>query len=1071
MSTRNPDLEAALERDTIALFRELGWETADCYHEQFGKRSTYGRETKMDVVLPFKLQLALERLNPDLPAEAIDRAIEEVVKDRRTMGDVQANQEIYSLLKHGIKVIFQDDAGEEQTETVRVIDWHEQSNNDFFLASQFWVAGDVHTRRADLVGFVNGLPLVFIELKAHYRRIDLAYSGNLRDYKQTIPQLFRYNAIIILSNGSQSRIGTITAAWEHFAEWKKIDSEGEVGIIALDTMVRGTCTPTRLLDLVENFTLFRQGSGGLTKIVAKNHQFLGVSNAIDAVHDTQRNSGRLGVFWHTQGSGKSYSMVFFAQKVLRTLPGNWTFVIVTDRDELDKQIYQTFAAVGAVTEPEESTHAESGEHLQQLLREDHRYVFTLIQKFRTERGLQYPTLSDRSDIIVITDEAHRSQYDIFALNMRNALPNAAFLGFTGTPLMAGQEKTKDVFGDYVSIYNFRQSIEDGATVPLYYENRIPELQLTNAALNENITEVLDAAALDEAHERRLEREFAREYHLITRDERLEKIAEDIMAHFIARGYQGKAMVVSVDKATTVRMYEKVQQYWRQKIADLKAELANADAARRAVLEAKIADMETTDMAVVISSAQNEAELFANKGLDITPHRRRMVTEDLEGKFKDPKNRLRIVFVTAMWMTGFDIPNCSTIYLDKPMRNHTLMQTIARANRVFGEKVSGTIVDYIGIFRDLQKALAIYGSATEGGVVEGDSPVEDKSALVEHLRRVIAEAEVFCRERGVDVAAVVATTGFQRIRDIDDAVNLLVDVRTTTAIDDSVEQVIANDDLKRRFLALASTVERLFRAVLPHPAANEFGTIRALFHAMAEKIRSFTPEVDLADVAAAVENVLDQSIGPVSYVIAPVTIDPSNQIDLSKIDFDALQQRFQRGHKRTEAEKLRSAIQGKLRRMVQLNKSRMNYLETYQHLIDEYNAGGTDVEMLYANLLTFLGTLKEEEQRAVAEHLTEEELAIFDLLSRPDLQLSEAEKAQVKAVAHDLLEALKHGKLVLDWRKKQQARAAVQVAIADTLDRLPSAYTTELYQQKCDQVYQHIYESYFGQGQSIYSRAA
>ena len=615
----NPYSEDTLvERPAIALFGQLGWGTANCFDEVFGVvgrdvpperlygdaatagpgRPYLGRETPAEVVLRPRLAAALADLNPDLPPEALALAVEELCRDRSALSPVAANREIYDLLRDGVKVTTPPragragdsadhasrithlaegsprdmgggHAGDEETFTVRVIDWDHPDRNDFFLASQFWITGEIYKRRADLVGFVNGLPLVFIELKASHKRLEHAFRDNLRDYKTAIPQLFPYNALIILSNGSASKIGTLSSHWEHFNDWKKINSEGEQGVVSLETMLRGTCDPARLLDLVENFTLFVEERGGTIKLIAKNHQYLGVNNAFAAVASPPspahgrgaRGEGRLGVFWHTQGSGKSYSMIFFAQKVLRKLPGNWTFLVVTDRQELDQQIYRNFANVGAVTEPEGRVRASGGEHLRQLLREDHRYVFTLIQKFHAERGETYPELSDRPDIIVMTDEAHRSQYDIFALNMRNALPNAAFIGFTGTPLMAGEEKTRAVFGDYVSIYNFKQSVDDQATVPLYYENRIPELQLTNPDLNADMAAVLEDAELDEAQEARLEREFAREYHLITRADRLDAIAADIAAHFAGRGYAGKAMVVCVDKATAVRMYDKVKAAW------------------------------------------------------------------------------------------------------------------------------------------------------------------------------------------------------------------------------------------------------------------------------------------------------------------------------------------------------------------------------------------------------------------------------------------------------------------------------------------------------------------------------
>ncbi len=514
--------------------------------------------------------------------------------------------------------------------------------------------------------------------------------------------------------------------------------------------------------------------------------------------DIRQRDGKLGVFWHTQGSGKSVSMMFFAQKVLRKIPGNWTFVVVTDRQELDGQIYKNFVSAGVVTEGH--AQAESSKHLRQLLREDHRYVFTLIHKFRTEKGEAHPVLSERRDIIVITDEAHRSQYDTLALNMRTALPNAGFLAFTGTPLIVGEEKTRQVFGDYISVYDFQQSVADGATVPLYYENRIPELQLVNDNLNEDMERLLEEAELDEAQEKMLEREFAREYHLITRDDRLEAVAKDLVTHFTGRGFQGKAMMVCIDKATAIRMYNKVRKHWGDKITALQAEWTGADDDARRDIEECIARMKETDMAVVVSQGQNEIGEMAEKGLDISPHRKRIVEEDLETKFKKPDDPFRLVFVCAMWMTGFDVPSCSTLYLDKPMRNHTLMQTIARANRVYPGKVSGLIVDYAGVFRNLERALAIYG-AGDGG----DKPVEDKAALVAALRQALGETRGLCQEQGVNLAAIQTADGFARVG----------------LLDDAVEALVTSEEIKIRYLDLANTVQRLYKAVLPDPAAREF----------------------------------------------------------------------------------------------------------------------------------------------------------------------------------------------------------------------------------------------------------
>lgn len=820
--------------------------------------------------------------------------------------------------------------------------------------------------------------------------------------------------------------------------------------MSLETAIRGLCEPSRLLDLIENFIVYEEEKAGLIKKLAKNHQFLGVNRAIVEVIRSQDRpegeAGRLGVFWHTQGSGKSLSMVFFCQKILRTVKGNWTFVIVTDRQELDEQIYKTFLATGAVTNTE--VHADSGAHLKQLLSADHRYVFTLIHKFNTRDGAAYPQLSDRRDIIVITDEAHRTQYDTLALNMRNALPNAAFLGFTGTPLMAGEERTREVFGDYISIYNFAQSIADGATVPLYYENRIPELQLTNEAMGDELEELLEEADLDEGQARKVEREFAREYHLITRDDRLEAIAADLVRHFVGRGLRAKAMMVCIDKATAVKMHDKVRAHWEGYIEELAANVATATEDERPILEAQIDLMKTTDMAVVVSQSQNEIKELADKGLDIRPHRKRMVEEDLDERFKDANDPLRLVFVCAMWITGFDVPSCSTIYLDKPMKNHTLMQTIARANRNFPGKEAGFIVDYVGVFRNLQKALAIYGGGNSGSA---EPPIRDKSDLVEYLRHMLAETLAHLVERGVDPSGIKQAKGLEKV----------------ALIGEAVEKLIETDEAKREYLGRARAVSRVYKAILPDRASSEFTADVVLITVLAERIRSLMPKPDISAIMQDVEDLLDRSVAPIPYE----TPENPEIIDISQIDFDKLRAKFDTGKQRTEAERLRALLSQKLSGMVARNPTRADFLDRFQKLIDSYNSGSQNIEAFFRALVQLAEDLSEEEQRTIREGLTEEEKALFDILTKPEPELTEKEREQVKAVARSLLQTLKDEKLVLDWTKKEQGRGAVRQAIEVTLDRgLPEAYDEDLFNRKCDTLYRHIFDAYQSGREGIYAAA-
>jgi type I restriction enzyme, R subunit len=1053
---------ALVEAPAIDLFASLGWSTANLYTETFGSDGTEGRLSESEVILVRRLRVALERLNPDLPADAYTQAIDELTRDRSKQLPANANREFYRLLRERVKVQVMDDEGNPQTVELKVIDWEQPENNDFFLAQQMWVAGDMYRRRCDLLGFVNGIPLVFLELKAPHVPLKSAFDDNLRDYRgQSIPQLFHPNAFILLSNGTQTKIGTLTSAWEHFFEWKRITDEEEAGSTTLETAIRGLCDKTRLLDLVENFTLFEEARGGLIKKVAKNHQYLGVNKAIEqmlrlrkvgaggtATKEAKDAAKRLGVFWHTQGSGKSLSMVFFTQKILRRLPGKWTFVIVTDRNELGNQIYKTFTNVGAISGPE--VEATSADNLKTLLTQTHRYVFSLIQKFRTEKGSVYEQISDRDDIIVITDEAHRSQYDVFALNMRNALPNAAFLGFTGTPLISGEEeRTREVFGDYVSVYDFARSIEDGATVPLYYENRIPELELKNENLNEDMQRLLEEAELDEDQTQKLEREFAREYQLITRDERLETVAKDVVQHFTGRGYRGKAMFVCIDKATAVRMYDKVQAHWQGELAVLREQLKRTKdiEAAEALLE-RIALMESTDMAVVVSQGQNEIEDLKRKGLDIVPHRERMLKEDLDEKFKDPDGPLRLVFVCAMWITGFDVPTCSTLYLDKPMRNHTLMQTIARANRVAPGKTAGLIVDYVGIFRNLQDALHIYAQPKR----PGELPINDKAALVAQLEGLLAQARQFCLERDIQLPQIAAAEPSKRL----------------PLLQAAVDAIIGSEQDKKLWLQLANAVARVFKAILPDKAANAHAPEAVLVAYLGQMIKALNPTVSIAEVMADVEALLNDSIATEGYRIGN-TPKPEAIIDLSKIDFGELEKKFAQGKKRTEAEKLKGQIEQKLELMVRLNKARVDFMEKFQKLIAEYNAGSHNLDAFFNELMNFAKGLTEEEQRASREGLDEEQLVLFDLLTQPEPKLTDKEKAAVKKVAKSLLETLKRGKLVLDWRLKPDKRAAVEQAIRDEFRELPQpAYTVELRREKRTLTYAHIYDNYYGTGKSVYA---
>jgi len=451
--------EDTLVQQTTAdyLKERLGWESVYAYNnEDFGADSLLGRKDDREVVLSRYLRAALVGLNPDLPEEAYDDAVRQIAATVATQTLLATNREKYDLIKDGVQVTFRDDKGERVRERLRVFAFAEPTNNHFLCVRELWVRGDLYRRRADIVGFVNGLPLMFIECKNIHKNLKAAFEKNFSDYKDTVPHLFHHNAIVMFGNGDKAKIGSITSKWGHFHEWKRL-AEQEPGVVDMETLLKGVCDKRNLMDLVENFIAFDDSSGEPKKILARNHQFLGVNRAIEAVKDRKNRQGKLGVFWHTQGAGKSYSMVFFTRKVHRKLGGNFTFLILTDRDDLDTQIYKTFAGCGVVDNDRDPCRASSGDHLSRLLAQHKSHVFSLIQKFNQivdpDEGY-----TKRDDVIVITDEAHRTQYGTLALNMRNALPKASYIGFTGTPLFKDDEITRKVFGEYISTYDFQRAV-------------------------------------------------------------------------------------------------------------------------------------------------------------------------------------------------------------------------------------------------------------------------------------------------------------------------------------------------------------------------------------------------------------------------------------------------------------------------------------------------------------------------------------------------------------------------------------------------------------------------------------
>ena len=762
-----------------------------------------GRTNKTDCILPDVLKQSIININPDILEPLIDEKIKELSSnfDGSDLDDVNYN--LYNRIRNGIKLTVVKD-GVEDFEFIKLIDFDHPEKNTFTAVSQMWIQGRYNWRRPDVLIFVNGLPLVFIELKNSIVKVEEAYNKNLKDYLRDIPNLFAFNQICVLSNGLETKLGAFNSTYEFFFEWLKVDSEKEKinrkaieeEGVSINYFIEGLLKPERLIDYIENFILFNNQK---TKIIAKNHQYLGVNNLIESVYNREKLQGKLGVFWHTQGSGKSYSMVMFARKVKRKINGNFTFLIITDRDDLNTQIHKNFVRTEVIG-PKDECEPKNGEQLRNYLTKNKEFIFTLIQKFRYDKGKQYPVLSERNDIIVLVDEAHRTQYKDLAENMRTALPNANYIAFTGTPLLGSKRLTNQWFGNYVSEYNFAQSVEDGSTVPIFYDRRVPEVGLTNDFLDDDIVEIIEDENLNEDETRALENSSSKILEVIKRDDRLDKIAQDIAYHFPRRGFLGKGMVVSVDKFTAVKMYDKVQFYWneeKRKLMNERNTAKNED--ERKKITSILDYMNNVEMAVIISEDATEEEKFNAQGLDIKKHREKMneITvdgKDIESRFKDPNDKLQLVFVCAMWLTGFDVPNLSTLYLDKPMKSHTLMQAIARTNRVYPNKSCGLVIDYVNVFKFMKKALSDYAT--------GDTdlyPAKDVKYLVDLLNQCVDEADMFLYDLGIDIKKIIEDSSvFDKLEDLRKAYNIIVE----------------KEEDKEKFKVLTNTMVNLYEASKP-----------------------------------------------------------------------------------------------------------------------------------------------------------------------------------------------------------------------------------------------------------------
>lgn len=1028
--------------------KELGWTSIYAYDKEvLGEDGTLGRSSYHEVLLTCRFRQALKKLNPWINDKQIAEAIERMTERMSSQTLMQINEQKYQFIRDGIPVTrIKPDGTSEEIKAV-VIDFDNADNNDFLCVRELWVYGALYRRRADIVGFVNGIPLLFVELKNHNIEVENAFNQNYRDYLDTIPQLFYHNAFIMFSNGLEARVGTIDSKWKFFHEWKRL-TELDNGSIELPTMLRGICKKENFLDLLENYILYDHSDGKTVKIMARNHQYLGVNQAVEMYKNREYVNGKLGVFWHTQGSGKSYSMLFLACKIRRKFEGSPTIVILTDREELNKQISDTFENCGVLGNVKaKSFIASSGDDLIMKLKGNPSFIFSLIQKFNKPDA--EPVYPDH-DIIVISDEAHRTQNGVFAENLLHLLPTANRIGFTGTPLLRDDNITARTFGGYVSIYDFKRAVDDKATVPLYYENRGERLKdLKNPEINEEIAAVLEQAGdIDASQQAKLEREFAKEVHLLTAPKRLRIVAKDLARHYSDLWTSGKAMVVCYNKVTCVRMYNYVQEYWQKEIETLEKQISKCPYQQEVQeLKRKLEWMQQTEMAVVVSQEQNEIQTFRKWGLDILPHREKMEKRELDKEFKNAENPLRVVFVCAMWLTGFDVKSLSCLYIDKPMKAHTLMQTIARANRVADGKDNGLIVDYIGIVKALRKALADYTASPEGGA-GGNDPTINKQELISHVMETISSATEFLKEHNFDLQELIDADAFAK----------LVLLRR------GADAMCETPEIQKSFGTYITVLLKFWKFLDRDDITYEMKQHKDALEAIYKELQKKRKHADITDLSVAINAIVDEHLElDAEGIMAESGLN--RRFDISKIDFDLLRREFAKKQEKNLIMKdIQELLQERIAQMMTANPSRINFYEKYQEIIRNYNAeqNRASIEKTFEDLMRLTEELSEEEKRYIREGFeNDEQLSLYDVLCKDDLSKEDIKK--LKNVAKDLLAKIKSMLKTMDHPfDKQETKASIVITIRDLLwQELPESYSDESITYYRDAVFNYISQRYGG----------
>lgn len=983
--------EDMVEQEALEIFLELGYEILHG-PDISPDGPTPMRELYSDVVLIKRLRDAVHTLNPNIPPTAKEEAVKKVIR-ADSPDIISNNRKFHQFLTDGVTVEYRKD-GRIVHDKVWLFDFQHPDNNDFLAINQFTIIENDNNRRPDIILFINGLPIVVIELKNpadEKATLNKAYQ-QLQTYKSQIPSLFHFNEILMISDGMEASAGTLTSDFQRFMPWKTIAGEKDalVDKLEMEVLIRGMFNKKVLLDLIRHFIVFDNSEATIKKKVAAYHQYHAVNKAVEATIEAASPEGdrRVGVVWHTQGSGKSLIMAFYAGKLVLEMD-NPTLVVLTDRNDLDDQLFGTFSSSQNILR-QEPVQADSRDHLKELLQvASGGIVFTTIQKFLPEKGTDYPTLSERKNIVVIADEAHRSQYDFidgFARHMRDALPNASFIGFTGTPLERGDKNTVAVFGNYIDIYDIEQAVEDGATVRIYYESRLVKLDLKEEEkphIDPQFDFITEGQEIDS--QEKLKTKWARMEAIVGSETRIKQIAKDIINHFEARyaEQEGKGMIVCMSRRICIELYKE--------IIKLRPEWHNDD------------DNYGFLKVVMTGSATDP--------LDWQPHiRNKPRRKQLGDNFRDPNSPIKLVIVRDMWLTGFDVPSLHTMYIDKPMQGHGLMQTIARVNRVYKEKQGGLIVDYLGIATELKQALSQY---TDGGG-RGEIAFDQEKAVALMMEKYEIVAGLFHRFDYADFrkASRADTLMFMRR---------------------GAEFVLGQTNGKKCCLKYVNELSKAFALAVPHPQALAIRDDLSFFKAVKNYIVKVTgtKEAEGEDVDLAIQQILSTAL------VSDEVMDLFELAGLQKPDISILSDEFllevkDMEHKNTAAELLKRLLNDEIKTISRKNViEARSFSDMLEKTIKRYQARGIDAVVVIEELIEMAKKMREAHNRGDKLGLTEYELAFYDALGVNDSAVQVLGDDVLRKIAMELVTAIKNN-ITIDWTLRESVQAQMRVSVKKIL---------------------------------------